>query len=124
MRCWPSTAQLSSFCSSLWRLTCTKNLTIVGNLGADPEMRYTPAGSLVTNFSVAVNARWTTADGTLGSRVTWYRVACWGRLAEACNQYLAKGRKVMITAKRIEAQAYHVPSPHCQGRPSQTSSRI
>jgi len=83
-----------------------ENLTIIGNLGADPEMRYTPAGDAVTNFSVAVNARWTGSDGAPQERVTWYRVACWGKLAEACNQYLVKGRKVMVTAKRIAAEAY------------------
>jgi single-strand DNA-binding protein len=80
--------------------------TIIGNIGADPELKYLPSGDAVTNFSVAVNARWTKGDGTQGSRVTWYRVACWGRLAEVCNQFLAKGRKVMVTANRIEAESY------------------
>lgn len=83
-----------------------EQLTIVGNLGADPEMKFTPSGKAVTNFSVAVNTRWTTSDGSEGERVTWYRVACWGRLAEVTNQYLAKGRKVMVVASRIEAEAY------------------
>jgi single-strand DNA-binding protein len=80
--------------------------TIIGNIGADPELKYLPSGDSVTNFSVAVNTRWTKGDGTQGSRVTWYRVACWGRLAEICNQYLAKGRKVMVTANRIDAESY------------------
>jgi single-strand DNA-binding protein len=79
---------------------------IVGNLGGDPVMRYIPSGDAVTNFSVAVNARWMGADGRPGERVTWYKVTCWGKLAEAVNRYLVKGRKVMVTAKRIEAQAY------------------
>jgi single-strand DNA-binding protein len=79
---------------------------IVGNLGSDPVMRYLPSGDAVTNFSVAVNARWTGADGTPGERTTWYQVTCWGRLAEATNQYLTKGRKVMVTARRIQAEAY------------------
>ena len=57
-------------------------------------------------MAVAVNTRWTTSDGEPGERVTWYRVACWGRLAEITNQYLAKGRKVMVVASRIEAEAY------------------
>lgn len=81
-------------------------LTIVGNLGRDPEMRYTPSGKAVTNFSVAVNTRWTNGDGTDGERVTWYKVACWGKLAEVTNEYLAKGRKVLVVASRIEAEAY------------------
>ncbi len=83
-----------------------EQLTIVGNLGRDPEMRFTPSGKAVTNFSVAVNARWTNSDGTAGERTTWYSVACWGRLAEVTAQYLAKGRRVMVTASRIEADAY------------------
>lgn len=83
-----------------------EQLTIVGNLGRDPEMRFTPSGKAVTNFSMAVNTRWTNSDGEPGERVTWYSVACWGRLAEITNEYLAKGRKVMVVASRIEAEAY------------------
>ena len=64
------------------------------------------AGQAVANFSVAVNARWTGKNGDPQEKVTWYRIACWGRLAEVCNQYLAKGRMVMVTAKRIAAEAY------------------
>jgi single-strand DNA-binding protein len=83
-----------------------EQMTIVGNLGRDPEMRFTPSGQPVTNFSVAVNTRWTNSDGTDGERVTWYKVACWGKLAEVTNQYLAKGRKVMVVSRRVEAEAY------------------
>ncbi len=83
-----------------------ESLTIVGRLGGDPELRYTPEGQAVANFSVAVNARWTDKDGEAQEKVTWYRIACWGRLGEVCNQYLAKGRMVMVTAKRITAEAY------------------
>ena len=83
-----------------------ESLTIVGRLGGDPELRYTPAGDAVANFSVAVNARWTGKDGDPEERVTWYRIACWGRLAEVTNQYLSKGRMVMVTARRIAAEAY------------------
>ena len=83
-----------------------ENITVIGNLGRDPEMQFTPSGKAVTNFSVAVNARWTNSDGSTGERVTWYRVACWGRLAEVTNQYLAKGRRVMVVASKVEAEAY------------------
>ena len=83
-----------------------EQLTIVGNLGRDPEMRYTPSGKAVTNFSIAVNTRWTNGDGTNAERATWYKVACWGKLAEVTNEYLAKGRKVLVVASRIEAEAY------------------
>jgi single-strand DNA-binding protein len=79
---------------------------IVGRLGGDPEMSYVPNGDAVTNFSVAVNARWTGADGEPHDRTTWYKVVCWGKLAESTNRYLTKGRKVMVTARRIQAEAY------------------
>jgi single-strand DNA-binding protein len=69
---------------------------IVGNLGRDPEMRYTPDGTPVTNFSVATNRRWTSPDGSQGEETTWFRVTAWRRLAETCNQYLQKGRLVLI----------------------------
>ena len=79
---------------------------IVGRLGQDPEMRYVPSGDAVTNFSVAVNARWTGVDGESHDRTTWYKVVCWGKLAESTNRYLVKGRKVMVTARRIQAEAW------------------
>lgn len=78
--------------------------TIVGNLGQDPEMRFTPSGVPVTNFTVAVNERWTSEDGPQ-ERTTWYRVTCWRRLAETTNQYLTKGRQVMAIG-RVEASAW------------------
>ena len=69
---------------------------IVGNLGRDPEMRYTPQGTPVTNFSVATNRKWTSADGTPGEETVWFRVSAWGRMAEVCNEYLSKGRQVFV----------------------------
>jgi len=79
---------------------------IIGNLGADPEMKFLQSGKAVTNFSVAVNERWTNADGSHAERTTWYRVAAWGRLAEVTNTYLAKGRRVMVVGSRLETEAY------------------
>jgi single-strand DNA-binding protein len=78
---------------------------IIGNLGRDPEMRYTPSGKAVTDFSVAVNRKWTNADGTPGEEVTWFKVSAWGRLAETCSQYLTKGRQVMVVG-RVKASAW------------------
>jgi len=69
---------------------------IVGNLGRDPEMRYTPDGTAVTNFSVATNRKWTNQDGSKGEETVWFRVSAWRKLAEVCNQYLSKGRQVFI----------------------------
>ena len=69
---------------------------IVGNLGRDPEMRYTSSGTPVTNFSVATNRKWTNPDGSQGEETVWFRVTAWKRMAEVCNQYLKKGRQVFI----------------------------
>jgi len=66
-------------------------IIIVGNLGRDPEMRYTPDGTPVTHFSVATNRRWTDQEGQQHDETTWWRVTAWGRQAEVCNQYLQKG---------------------------------
>ncbi|MFQ6058212.1 MAG: single-stranded DNA-binding protein [Anaerolineae bacterium] len=73
-----------------------QSVVIAGYLGADPEMRYTPSGTPVTNFRVATNRRWTNAEGKLQEETTWFRVVTWGKLAETCNQYLTKGRPVLV----------------------------
>ena len=76
-------------------------VTIVGNLGNDPEMRYTASGVPVTRFSVATNRRWTNADGSPGEETVWFRVSAWRGLAETCNQYLSKGRQVMVEGRLV-----------------------
>ena len=73
-----------------------QKVIIVGHLGGDPEMRYTPSVKPVTNFSVATSRKWTGADGEQREDTTWFKVAAWGKLAEVCNQYLAKGRQVLV----------------------------
>jgi len=78
---------------------------IVGNLGRNPEMRYTPQGRAVTDFTVAVNRRWTAKDGSQSEKTTWFKVTCWGPLAETTNQYLQKGRQVMVIGE-VEASAW------------------
>lgn len=74
-------------------------IIIVGNLGRDPEMRYTPSGQAVTNFSVATNRQYTGSDGNLVKETIWFRVSTWGKQAEICNQYLRKGSKVLIEGR-------------------------
>ena len=74
-----------------------ERLTIIGNLGGDPEMKYTPSGTAVTNFSVAVNQNYVNRDGEKVDRPPkWFRVACWNKLAETTNEHLSKGRQVMV----------------------------
>ena len=78
---------------------------IVGNLGQDPTMRYTPSGKAVTNFTVAVNRKWTDQSGEQQEKTTWFRVAAWDKLAELCDQHLSKGRLVLVEGE-VEASAY------------------
>ena len=76
-----------------------QKLTIVGNLGRDPEMRYTPSGQAVTSFPVATNRVYTGSDGNRVKETTWFRVSAWGKQAENCNNYLHKGSKVLIEGR-------------------------
>ncbi len=82
-----------------------QRIVIVGNLGSDPEMRFTPSGVPVTSFSVAVNRRWTDSNGEQREKTTWFRVTAWRKLAELCNQYLSKGRLVLVEGE-IDASAW------------------
>jgi single-strand DNA-binding protein len=72
---------------------------LVGNLGSDPEMRYTPSGKAVTSFRMATNRRYTTTAGESKEETDWFRVSVWGKQAEQCNQFLAKGRQVYVEGR-------------------------
>ena len=72
---------------------------IIGNLGGDPEMRFTPNGRSVANFNVACSRRYTTRDGEQRDDTEWVRVVCWERLAELAGQYLSKGRQVYVEGR-------------------------
>ncbi|MFH1446373.1 MAG: single-stranded DNA-binding protein [Chloroflexota bacterium] len=74
-------------------------IIIVGNLGRDPEMRYSPSGQAVTNFSVASNRQYKGNDGQQVKQTIWFRISVWGNQAEACNQYLKKGSKVLVEGR-------------------------
>jgi single-strand DNA-binding protein len=73
-------------------------ILIIGNVGRDPEMRYTPNGNPVTSFSVATSRRYTT-QGEQREETEWFRVSAWNRLAETCNQYVTKGMKVFVEGR-------------------------
>lgn len=79
---------------------------IVGNVGRDPELRYTQSGVAVCDFSVAVSRRWTDRNSNeQREETTWFRVSAWRGLAETCNQFVHKGMQIMVTG-RVGASAY------------------
>ena len=69
---------------------------VVGHLGSDPEMRYTPDGTPVTTFNIATTRKWTNAEGQPQEKTTWFRVTTWRKQAETCNQLLTKGQLVLV----------------------------
>jgi single-strand DNA-binding protein len=72
---------------------------LIGNLGADPEIRYTPSGAAVANFNMATKAQWTTKEGEKEDRTEWHRIVAWRRLGEICGEYLHKGSLVYIEGR-------------------------
>lgn len=82
-----------------------QQITLIGNLGNDPELRYTPAGIPVASFSLAVSKTWT-EDGQKREKTTWFRVTAWRKQAETVSQYLHKGSKVLVVGEIEEARAY------------------
>jgi single-strand DNA-binding protein len=72
---------------------------LIGNLGRDPEMRYTPSGKPVTSFSMASSRSWISSDGERKEETEWFNVVAWGNLAEICNQHLTRGQQVYIEGR-------------------------
>jgi single-strand DNA-binding protein len=83
-----------------------QQITLVGNLGNDPELRTTPNGTPVCNFSLAVHRQWTNRDGEQTEKTTWFRVTVWQRQAETIARYLRKGSAVLVVGEVEEANAY------------------
>ena len=79
-------------------------IIIVGNVGRDPEMRYTPAGQAVTSFSVATSRTYK-SQGQPVKETIWFRVTCWGRMAETASNYVKKGEKVLIEGRLVADQS-------------------
>jgi len=76
-----------------------QTIIIAGNVGRDPEMRYTPSGQAVTSFSVATNRQYTNNNGETVKETIWFRVSAWGKTGEVVNQYLKKGAKVLVEGR-------------------------
>jgi len=74
-------------------------IMLIGNVGSDPEMRYTPNGKAVTSFRMATNYRYASSDGERREETEWFRVSVWGRQAESCNQFLSKGKRVYVEGR-------------------------
>jgi single-strand DNA-binding protein len=87
-------------------------MIIVGNLGKDPEMRYTPSGQAVTSFNVASSRQYTGSNGQSVKETCWFRVSAWGKQAETCNQYLRKGSKVLVEGRLVPDQATGGPKTY------------
>lgn len=83
-----------------------QQITLIGNLGAAPEMRYTPSGVAVSSFRLAVNRRWTDSEGVPKEKTTWFNITTWRRQAEIVNQYLNKGSKVLVVGDVDEARPW------------------
>lgn len=83
-----------------------QQLMLIGNLGSEAEMRYTPSGVPVSSFSLAVNKKWTGEDGQSHEKTTWFRITCWRKQAEIVAQYLTKGSRVMVIGEIEEAKPY------------------
>ena len=72
---------------------------LIGNLGRDPEVRYTPGGLAVANFSMATSETWTNKEGEKETRTEWHRIVAWGKLGEICGEYLSKGKQIYIEGR-------------------------
>ncbi len=72
---------------------------LIGNLGSDPEVKYTPSGAAVANFNIATNENWTNKDGKKEERTEWHKIVVWSKLAELCGEYLSKGRTVYVEGR-------------------------
>jgi len=86
-------------------MASVNKVILVGNLGTEPEIRYTPSGSAVANFSLATHDQWTGKDGQKEEKTEWHKIVAWGRLGEICGEYLKKGSQVYIEG-RIQTRSW------------------
>ena len=86
-------------------MASVNKVILVGNLGADPELRYTSSGTPVASFSLATREQWTKKDGEKGEKTEWHKIVAWARLGEICGEYLSKGKQVYIEG-RIQTRSW------------------
>ena len=108
----PEISNINQQSASFAKITHTKEIytmysktIIAGNVGRDAELRFTPSGVEVADFSLAVNRRWTDRDGNPQERTTWYKVICWRKLAETAAQWIKKGKLILVEGE-VEASAF------------------
>lgn len=80
-------------------MASVNKVILVGNLGADPELRYTNTGTAVANYRIATNEQWTDKNGERQERTEWHNIVAWGKLGEICGKYLRKGRSVYVEGR-------------------------
>jgi single-strand DNA-binding protein len=86
-------------------MVSVNRVILIGNLGRDPDLRYTPSGQPVAKFPIATSERWKDKDGQLQQRTDWHNIVAWGRQAEVCKEYLKKGSPLYIEG-RIQSRSY------------------
>ncbi|HEV8573360.1 MAG TPA: single-stranded DNA-binding protein [Dehalococcoidia bacterium] len=96
---------------------------IIGNLGADPEMRYTADGTALTNFRVAASRTYSGADGERKEETEWFSVVTWRKLAEQCSQFLQKGRRVYVEG-RLQTRSWDTPEGEKRYRTEVIADRV
>jgi single-strand DNA-binding protein len=96
---------------------------VIGNLGADPEMRYTADGNALTNFRVAASRNYTTPDGERREETEWFSVVAWRKLAEQCSQFLQKGRRVYVEG-RLRTRSWDTPDGQKRYRTEVVADRV
>lgn len=98
-------------------------MMVIGNLGTDPEMRYTPNGNPVTSFRLATTRNYTSGDGERQQDTEWFTVVAWNQLAELCNQYLAKGRRAYVDG-RLHSHSWEGPDGQTRFRNEIIAERV
>ena len=98
-------------------------MMVIGNLGTDPEMRYTPSGNPVTSFRIATTRTYTSADGERQQDTEWFTVVAWNQLAELCNQYLSKGRRAYVDG-RLHTNSWEGPDGQTRFRNEIIADRV